>query len=108
MTDATVIPVSDAARADTYCTASQYEALYRRSVEDPDGFWSEHGACVDWMTPYKTVRDVSFDGEVSIRWFSDGTLNACVNCVDRHLPERARSEERRVGKECRSRWSPYH
>ena len=22
--------------------------------------------------------------------------------------EKARSEERRVGKECRSRWSPYH
>ena len=40
MTDATVIPVSDAARADTYCTASQDEELYRRSVEDPDGFWS--------------------------------------------------------------------
>src|SRR3712207_1971303 len=24
------------------------------------------------------------------------------------MPARARSEERRVGKECRSRWSPYH
>ena len=89
MTDATVIPVSDAARADTYCTAAQYDELYRRSVEDPEGFWSEHGGRVDWMTPYETVRDVSFEGDVSIRWFADGTLNACVNCVDRHLPERA-------------------
>ena len=24
------------------------------------------------------------------------------------VSSRARSEERRVGKECRSRWSPYH
>ena len=28
--------------------------------------------------------------------------------VQLHQPDPARSEERRVGKECRSRWSPYH
>ena len=67
MTDATVIPVSDAARADTYCTASQYEALYRRSVEDPEGFWSEHGGRVDWMTPYKTRATYRSAGSLTAR-----------------------------------------
>ena len=37
----------------------------------------------------------------------------CIAVGDCGLPipdevERIRSEERRVGKECRSRWSPYH
>ena len=30
------------------------------------------------------------------------------NVLVRFQPDEARSEERRVGKECRSRWSPYH
>src|SRR5256886_11192907 len=34
--------------------------------------------------------------------------NALINVNMIHAAARARSEERRVGKECRSRWSPYH
>ena len=34
------------------------------------------------------------------------TLLNILGCLDR--PTAERSEERRVGKECRSRWSPYH
>ncbi|MBV9827620.1 MAG: acetate--CoA ligase, partial [Alphaproteobacteria bacterium] len=59
-----------------------------RSLADPDGFWGEHGKRVDWIKPYTKVRNASFEGDVSIRWYEDGTLNACYNCVDRHLATR--------------------
>lgn len=66
-----------------------YEAMYKQSVEDPEGFWREHGKRIDWMKPYTQVKDVDFSDNARIRWFYDGTLNACYNCVDRHLPARA-------------------
>jgi acetyl-CoA synthetase len=70
--------------------AEKYREMYRRSVEDPDGFWAEHGRRVDWIKPFTRVKDTSFDrANVSIEWFGDGTLNACANCIDRHLPGRA-------------------
>lgn len=89
MTEQLVFPVSDSAAVNTLCDAERYQALYQQSVDDPDGFWREHGQRIDWIKPYTKVKNTSFDGDVSIRWFEDGTLNACVNCVDRHLPEKA-------------------
>jgi acetyl-CoA synthetase len=68
---------------------AKYEAMYKQSVEDPEGFWREHGKRIDWMKPYTQVKDVDFADNARIRWFYDGTLNACYNCVDRHLPARA-------------------
>jgi len=67
----------------------QYEAMYKRSVEDADGFWGEAGRRLDWITPYTKVKNTSFEpGNVSIKWFEDGTLNASANCIDRHLQTR--------------------
>ena len=67
-----------------------YEDMYRRSIEDNEGFWSEQGQRIDWMKPFTQVKDVSFDREdLHIRWYHDGTLNVCANCIDRHLPEKA-------------------
>ncbi len=64
----------------------EYEAMYRRSVEDPEAFWREHAGRLDWSTPFETVRDVSFGpDDVHIRWYEGGTLNACYNAVDRHV-----------------------
>ena len=63
--------------------------MYRQSVEDPDGFWGEHGKRLDWMTPYTTVKNTSYAyPDVSIRWFEDGVLNVSANCIDRHLEKR--------------------
>ena len=42
---------------------------------------------------------------VEIKWFEDGILNLCHNCVDRHLPRRARARSRSSGK-ATSRASP--
>jgi acetyl-CoA synthetase len=69
--------------------AKSYEETYRRSIEDNASFWSEQAARIDWIKPFSKVRDVSFaKNDVHIRWFYDGTLNVCYNCVDRHLEEK--------------------
>jgi acetyl-CoA synthetase len=63
--------------------------MYKRSVEDPEGFWGEHGKRIDWFKPYTKVKDTSYaHDDVHIRWFHDGTLNASYNCLDRHLDKR--------------------
>ena len=85
----TLFPVPDATATTAHVDAQRYEAMYRASVADPEAFWSEHGRAVDWLRPYTQVRDVSYArDDVHIRWFHDGTLNVCANCVDRHLASR--------------------
>ncbi|MEM1193657.1 MAG: acetate--CoA ligase [Pseudomonadota bacterium] len=66
----------------------RYETDYARSVTDPDGFWSDVAMRLDWMEPFSTVSDVSFDkDDFRICWFEDGVLNVSVNCIDRHLAD---------------------
>lgn len=69
--------------------AVKYDALYQQSIDDPEAFWAEQGKRLDWFKPYTKVKNTSFKGDVSIKWYEDGVLNACYNCVDRHLPARA-------------------
>lgn len=60
--------------------------MYKESISNPEGFWAKHGKRVSWIKEYTHVKDVSFDKDnLHIRWFYDGTLNACYNCVDRHI-----------------------
>jgi len=69
---------------------SDYEALYRQSIDDNEGFWDEQGQRLDWMQAYTEIKDVSLStDDLHIRWYYDGTLNACYNCVDRHLTDKA-------------------
>ncbi len=89
MSDSLTFPVPAETAANTLCTNEQYLEKYERSVSDPEGFWAEEGKRLDWMRPFTKVKNTDFTGDVSIKWFEDGTLNACVNCVDRHLPEKA-------------------
>ncbi len=78
-------PVKESMK-DALIDRAQYEQMYRESIEDPDGFWRRHGQRIDWMKPYSKVKNATFEGgKVDIRWFEDGTLNASVNCLDRHL-----------------------
>ena len=90
MSDAQIfdVPANIAERA--LINAGKYEAMYRQSVEDNVGFWREQGRRLDWIKPYKEVKDVDYTGAVKIRWYYDGTLNVAVNCIDRHLPKRAK------------------
>ncbi|MCB5423873.1 acetate--CoA ligase [Altererythrobacter sp. CC-YST694] len=66
--------------------AATYEEKYRRSVEDPEGFWREEAQRLDWIKPFTQVKGTSFnEDDFGIRWFWDGTLNLAANCLDRHL-----------------------
>jgi acetyl-CoA synthetase len=68
----------------------KYQAMYKRSVEDPNGFWGETGKRIDWIKPYTKVKNTSYAPDnVSIKWYEDGTLNVSANCIDRHLKTRA-------------------
>lgn len=70
---------------------AKYQEMYAASIADPDKFWGEQGKRIDWMRRFTKVKNTSFaPGKVSIKWFEDGTLNAAYNCVDRHLPKRAK------------------
>ena len=83
-----IIPPPADAVAATYCTAEDYDRLYRQSVEQPDAFWAEQAKRIDWDRVPTRNADWSFD-PVEIKWFEDGVLNLCHNCVDRHLPARS-------------------
>ncbi len=88
MSNETIIPVPGGYAENAWADDAKYQEMYRQSVEDPDSFWGEHGKRITWIKPYSEVKDTSFEGDVSIRWYADGTLNACANCVDRHLADR--------------------
>jgi acetyl-CoA synthetase len=76
--------------ANAHVNADAYDEMYAASIADPDAFWGEQAKRVDWMKAPQTVKDVSYDfGNVSIKWFEDGTLNVAANCIDRHLATRA-------------------
>lgn len=72
-----------------HISAKQYETLYEQSIKDPDAFWAKQAKIINWIKPFTVVKDTSFQEEdFRIRWFADGTLNVCANCVDRHLPQK--------------------
>ena len=67
-----------------------YDEMYQRSIQENEAFWSEQAQRIDWIKPFTQVKDVSYAKEdVHIRWFYDGTLNVCFNCIDRHLESKA-------------------
>ena len=69
-----------------YITDKEYKKMYNQSLLDPEKFWGEIGKSIDWIKPYKKVKNTSFSPDkVSIKWYEDGILNVCANCVDRHL-----------------------
>ena len=85
----TTYPPSDAMASGAHADKAKYDEMYAKSVNDPEGFWREHGQRIDWIKPYSKVKDVSYaPGNVSIKWFEDGSLNVSANCIDRHLAER--------------------
>ncbi len=82
-------PVSEEWAKKALIDADAYKEKYRRSIEDPEGFWREEAQRIDWIKPFTEVKDTCFDGDgFGIRWFYDGTLNLAANCLDRHLAER--------------------
>ncbi len=82
-------PPSKEFAANSHADLAKYEAMYKASIDDPDAFWGEQGKRIDWIKPYTKVRNFSFEHpDISIKWYEDGVLNVCANCVDRHLEKR--------------------
>src|SRR3990172_1994461 len=73
-----------------HVTAAKYERLYEKSIQNPEGFWANMAQRIDWFKKPSIIKNWSFDvGNPHVRWYEDGVLNACHNCIDRHLPRRA-------------------
>ena len=84
-----VYPIDPAVADRALINEERYQEMYRRSIDDNEGFWREQGRRLAWIKPFSKVKDVSFGKEdLHIRWYYDGTLNVCANCIDRHLPEK--------------------
>ncbi|MCF8878878.1 acetate--CoA ligase [Hyphobacterium sp. SN044] len=88
-TSPTLIPVPADWSKRAKINAGRYAEKYKLSVDNPDAFWAEELKRIDWIKAPTEISDVSWSkDDLHIRWFADGVLNACYNCVDRHLPDK--------------------
>ena len=84
-----IYPVPLDMKARTLIDEATSDSMYQRSIADPHGFWSHQAnAFLLWQKPWQTVSETDMPSG-NIRWFDGGQLNVSVNCIDRHLPERA-------------------
>ncbi len=72
-----------------HISTAQYEEMYKRSLDDPEGFWAEMAQRITWFKDPTIIKNTSYDtNDLYIKWYEDGVLNACYNCIDRHIPAR--------------------
>ncbi|MCH8057733.1 MAG: AMP-binding protein, partial [Proteobacteria bacterium] len=84
-----IYPVPESFRQNALIDQQEYERIYRESVENAEQFWSDTAKRLDWIRFPTVIKDVSLDlSDLHIRWYEDGVLNACYNCIDRHLDQR--------------------
>jgi acetyl-CoA synthetase len=88
MSDADIVAVKPEIAAAALVTRAQFDDMTARAAASPDEFWAGEAERITWMKPPAKIKNTSFTGNVSIKWFEDGTLNAAANCLDRHLAER--------------------
>jgi acetyl-CoA synthetase len=88
MSDTNIYRVQPSWKREGTIDNETYLKWYADSINDPDAFWGEHGRRIEWFKPYTKVKNTSFEGDVSIKWFEDGELNISYNCIDRHLEKR--------------------
>ena len=90
MSEEKIYPVPGNIAKSAYIDSAKYQEMYKRSMDDPGGFWSEQAnQYLDWYEPFKKVWDWSYDQDnLYIKWFEGGKLNVTYNCIDRHLDKR--------------------
>ncbi len=88
MSDSDIVAIKPEIAAHALINAAQYQDMVERAASTPDQFWAEECKRVTWIKPPTKIKNTSFTGDVSIKWFEDGTLNVAANCLDRHLAER--------------------
>jgi acetyl-CoA synthetase len=86
--DGQVYPVKPHIAENAHIDATRYQEMFERAQRDPNGFWAEEAQRIAWMKAPTKIKNTSFAGNVSIKWFEDGTLNASASCLDRHLATR--------------------
>jgi len=88
MVNPAIYPVAE--EQATSLTESQYRDMYTRSLRDPKNFWSEQAdKFITWFKRWDDVCSGNFN-QMNPQWFLQGKLNACYNCVDRHLEKRSK------------------
>ncbi len=85
MNDTTLFHVKPAIAANAVVNADRLRLMTAHASTDPNAFWAEECHRIAWIRPPKTIKNTSFEGDVSIKWFEDGVLNASESCLDRHL-----------------------
>ena len=88
MVDDLIFHVKPALAAGAHVSAARHRLMCNHALRDPEPFWLEQARRLDWMQPPTLAGGGGFDGDARVTWFADGTLNASVNCLDRHLAER--------------------
>ncbi len=84
-----VYPVPEEWSKKAWADNDTYLEMYEASIKDPQAFWAEQAKRIDWFKAPNKIKDISFGpGDVHIKWFEDGSLNASYNCLDRHLATR--------------------
>ncbi len=82
------IPVRHEIAAKAHVDAAKYETMAERAERAPDAFWAEQAKRIPWIKAPAKIKNTSFSGDVSIKWFEDGVLNAAAVCLDQHLEAR--------------------
>jgi acetyl-CoA synthetase len=85
MPDDTLIAVKPEIAARAHADAARRAGMAAEAERDPDGFWRREMSRIAWMKAPTRIKDVDYTGDVRIRWFEDGVLNASVSCLDRHV-----------------------
>src|ERR1700739_2048486 len=80
-----IFPARPEIVAKAHVSEARYRDMYEHAARDPDRFWAEQARRIVWMKAPAKIKNTSFSDNVSIKWFEDGTLNASVSCLDRHL-----------------------
>ncbi|MCP4408375.1 MAG: acetate--CoA ligase, partial [Gammaproteobacteria bacterium] len=90
MSDEKVYPVPAEVASRAHLTDEQYQQMYKRSLDDPNGFWAEQAdEFVTWFKRWDEGKEIKWDfHDAKIRWFKGGKLNVAYNCLDRHLETR--------------------
>jgi acetyl-CoA synthetase len=83
-----VFPVRPDFAKTAHINAAGYREAYQQAASDPHAYWAKEAGRLAWMKAPTKIKNTSFTGDVSIKWFEDGVLNASVSCLDRHLAER--------------------
>lgn len=89
MSDGQLFPVPEDWAGKAHIDAEGYEAAVARVESDPEGYWRDLAARLDWIKAPTKIKNVSYaKDDFRIRWYEDGVLNVSANCIDRHLPHR--------------------